>query len=356
MGATYYASGSNHAGEIAGLAEIGHAIGVAAPEVSEAALEALLGTGGAVEVFVDSGAFSEVTFGANGPEVVEPITDARWQKVLGLYRQLGAELGAALTVVAPDKVGFAADTIERLRRYAADVREIAALGVQVLVPLQGADKAAFWTEAQAALGMAEADGLVPALPCKKNATSPAEVVAFVRQVAPRRVHLLGLGAANPAAAGILQSVGAATRVTLDSNLIRANVGRGVKRRKLTAANDAVADVLAYLVWREVLPAGAIGQGFDYTDSICEPSGWMTPAALRRMARELGLEAGERRELLADVDAFVADRSDCPLVELALDAEWAKFAAACQTAERKRQSIIRAFGPQAPTTQLGLFAA
>jgi hypothetical protein len=60
----YFASGSNHQGEIEGLSSVGFNVGVAAPEVKSAetigTLTGLAGTG--IRVFVDSGAFGEVDF------------------------------------------------------------------------------------------------------------------------------------------------------------------------------------------------------------------------------------------------------------------------------------------------------
>lgn len=67
--AAWFASGSNRAGEIRGLGIVGQDVGVAAPEIlgrapAEAALLELAGSD--VQVFVDSGAFSEVEFTAQG--------------------------------------------------------------------------------------------------------------------------------------------------------------------------------------------------------------------------------------------------------------------------------------------------
>ena len=227
-GVTYFASGSNHAGEIAGFAALGHAVGITADKLNEAALVATEATNGSVPVFVDSGAFGEVSFGDNGPVVVKPISDAQWKTRLALYSRLADALGSALTVVAPDKVGFADETLGRLSRYRKQVQAIAAKGATTLVPLQGADKVDFWRKAQLALNMTENDGLVPALPCKKNATSIDDVVAFCAATQPRRVHLLGLGAPNKNARRVVEGIrqmSPDTEISLDSCLITASVGK-----------------------------------------------------------------------------------------------------------------------------------
>jgi hypothetical protein len=239
----YFASGSNHAGEIDGLASIGHSIGVAVNELNDEAIEALKATAGAVPVFVDSGAFSEVEFPGGVPTVVKPITSSEWTRRLELYQELAEALGAALMVVAPDQVAFPGETLGRLSRYRKQVQAIAATGAKVLVPLQGKNKVGFWRRAQLALNMTEADGLVPAFPCKKNATTPVEIQAFVAAVRPKAVHCLGMGSRNKAALGLCQALRELDQdlaITLDSNLIRANVGRsGDKARAYTAAQDEV---------------------------------------------------------------------------------------------------------------------
>lgn len=170
-GVTYFASGSNHAGEIAGWASIGAPIGVAVNELNEAAIQALEATAGSVPVFVDSGAFSEVAF-TPVPTVVKPISPAEWDVRLALYLRLAKVLGAALTVVAPDQVAFPGETLGRLSKYRKQVQAIAKAGAKVLVPLQGSDKVKFWKQAKMALNMTERDGLVPALPCKKERDEP----------------------------------------------------------------------------------------------------------------------------------------------------------------------------------------
>jgi hypothetical protein len=219
-----FASGSNHAGEIRGWAGMGRDLGVAAPELSEAAvveLEALAGTD--VAVFVDSGAFSEVTFGADGPKVVKPITDAEWLKRLALYERLATALGGQVHVVAPDQVGNQAVTLERLERYRAQLHTIAALGAHILVPVQKGDmsQADFMRAAEAIVGL----DVVPSIPCKKAATTPEELGAFCADYKPTRMHLLGLGARGSRTPKYLAQVAELApdaQVTLDSCVIRAH--------------------------------------------------------------------------------------------------------------------------------------
>ena len=243
---TYFASGSNRSSDIRGFASVGHPIGVAVPELSPKAIEELEATAGSIPVFVDSGAFSEVRFGANGPEVVKPITDAAWETIIRLYFRLGHALGSSLFVVAPDCVGFQGETLRRLANHAAALRGLRAMGVNVLVPIQkGAmSQADFDAEVTAVLGFSD---YVRALPCKKGATTLEELAAFVATVKPARLHLLGMGLKNTNMARALELVAELspeTELSCDSNWITANVGRGRSPRLLTRCRDWAASIIA----------------------------------------------------------------------------------------------------------------
>ena len=62
QGVRSYASGSNFAGEIRGFSHVGIPVGIAADMVKPAAVAELLALPPTYPLFVDSGAFSEVTF------------------------------------------------------------------------------------------------------------------------------------------------------------------------------------------------------------------------------------------------------------------------------------------------------
>lgn len=218
--AVVYASGSNHAGEIRGFASLGMGVGVAADQVNADAVKALLEVD--VPVFVDSGAFGEV-----GPNlaVVAPINHAEWMRRLNLYARLARKLGPRLTVVAPDQVGNQGETLRRLRRYAPQMQAIATTGAKILLPLQGGElpMAEFERRARTVLGAPA----VPAIPMKKGATSPEALADYVRETLPPELHLLGLGVTGRAAKsilGLIAELSPATKITMDSNRIRAVVG------------------------------------------------------------------------------------------------------------------------------------
>lgn len=235
--AAVFASGSNRPGEIRGFGNVGHDVGVAAPELNREAIDALKALAGTdVQVFVDSGAFSEVRFESDGPHVVKPLGPDHWRNVLDVYRELAVALGSQVWVVAPDMVGHQVETLERITRYREHLGDLANLGARVLVPMQlGAlDQSAFACEVDALLPFA----WVPALPCKKAATLPEEVADFLADYPATHVHLLGCGARNRRLTEYLAAVPAAVSVSLDANWITANVGRQGKPRRYTRARDA----------------------------------------------------------------------------------------------------------------------
>jgi len=243
---TYFASGSNRPADIRGLAAVGHPIGVAVPELSPNALRELEATAGAVPVFVDSGAFSEVRFTSSGPEIIRPITDAKWRHVFRVYFRLARALGSALHVVAPDCVGFQGETLVRLRKWAPALRELRKLGVHVLVPIQkgSMSQADFDAAVSSVLGFSD---YTRALPCKKGATTLDELAAFVSAVRPARLHLLGMGIKNrnmSKAIAAVSELSPETELTCDSNWIAANVGRGRKPRLLTRCRDKASALIA----------------------------------------------------------------------------------------------------------------
>ena len=243
----YFASGSNRPADIRGFAAVGHAIGVAAPELSpnaEKELVKLAGTG--IQVFVDSGAFSEVVFTEAGVVVVAPITEVMWQERLALYARLARALGPQVHVVAPDRIGDQEETLTRLTKYAPELRVIRALGAKILVPIQKGthSQATFVRAIERALGFSD---FVHAIPSKKKATSMSELRAYLTAVKPTAIHFLGLGIKNANAKTVLamvEELSPTATVTMDSNLIAANVGRGPVPRPLTRVRDEAAAMIA----------------------------------------------------------------------------------------------------------------
>jgi len=245
----YFASGSNHPGEIRGFADIGHPVGVAANHVRDAAEAELLALAGTdLPVFVDSGAFSEVDFDDDGRPIVKPgmeITLRDWNKRLGLYQRLARKLRHQLWAVAPDRVGDQDYTLKLLKQFRSTCSVVSHHGGELLVPLQrGAlDQAAMHDRVDAILRCR----WTPAIPCKHAATPVKEIARYAAARQPRRIHLLGMGPTNRRCQPTMDAIWAAsprTEIILhDSFMIRAHVGRtngrGGGPRKYTAACDAV---------------------------------------------------------------------------------------------------------------------
>jgi hypothetical protein len=349
QGIRYFASGSNHPGEIAGLADAGIDVGVAVHELHSGgihAIECAVREHG-VRVFVDSGAFSEIGFGPTGPFVAEEISEDEWGSRLATYVEIADRIGSALFCVAPDMVAFQAQTLDRMTRWAHMVRAVARRGANLLVPCQkGAlSLAEFWQVATAVLGIPAAQ-LVAAIPMKKDATSTPELAAFVREAQPARVHLLGLGPKSARFDEVIAAVRAAspaTEIFCDSVLITSLVGRsngkGGAPRPLTAATDTV---VAELEERLFSDCGDL----DYTDAIACPSEWLTVAGLKRLARDLAALGVDSDGLVADVDGWLQQDDNYldPRVDLALDGLWAEYArGAGTTTYRKREALRRLFG-------------
>ena len=347
-GVCYFASGSNHPGEIIGFAKVGIHVGVAAPDLHSggiAAIEEAALVYGA-RIFVDSGAFSEVGFGPNGPFVANPISDEEWSKRLWLYALLAEKIGDKLYAVAPDQVAFQAETLVRMKKYAAEMQLVASLGANVLVPVQkGAlPMADFWKAAKEALGIPE-ENLVAAIPMKKDATTTAEFAEFMATAKPARVHLLGLGPKSSRFEEVIAAAKAAspeTKLFCDSVLITSLVGRtngrGGAPRPITAMADNVQAEIEETIFNDC-------GDLDYTDAIAYPSAWLNAAGLKKAGKEMGLAGKELAAFTADPDGWlqVEDRYMDPVVEMTIEGMWAEFAAGGgNTVYRKRETIVRLF--------------
>lgn len=319
----YFASGSNHPGEILGFASIGMNVGVAAPSTTpaaEAALVSLAGT--STKVFVDSGAFGEVAFGPDGMFVKKLITPEEWTSRLDLYERLASALGKQLYAVAPDQVGNQPVTLERMRTYRERIQKIRKTGASILAPIQKGDlsMADFDRQVEKALGFSD---FVRAIPMKKDATSVEELRAFMRERKPRRIHLLGMGPGAKIYSEVIKmihEIAPGTSVTLDSVKITSAVQRPEKGppRKLTAAQDRVRAKYNQAVFFESV------SGLDYTDVIATPSQWAPPAVIEWGAKQIG--AGGKSFRL-DPDAYVAAHViDNPKLDHVLDLMWHRHAA------------------------------
>lgn len=326
---TVFASGANEAREIRGFHLANIPIGIAVSHVREEAIRELLNNDS--PVFADSGAFSECVFTTDRqPTYPKPISDTEWRRRLAVYRRLATTLGPKLTVVAPDRVADQRVTLLRLARYRDEMAEIAALGAEVLIPVQNGDlaPAKFFRAALQASGL----DLVPAMPMKKAATGFAEVLAFVQEVRPRRLHLLGMGYERSQArklVSMLQVIAPDMEISLDSNRLRAVTGKG---RVMTKTEATMREEEPYGVYAEVQSEALelADRRLDYTDLIASPSTWITREQLRVLAVTIGLTTDAWADFLADPDGFLQEEADgfdsvayieLPHIAHALDTAW-----------------------------------
>jgi hypothetical protein len=285
----HFASGVNAPGEVRGLALSGRNYGITANEIREGLIAELeLFAGGLQELFVDSGAFSEVKFGPEGPKVVRPMTDADWDRVFDLYQWAATSYGPRARLVAPDRVGCQATTLARLATYAPQIAACAALRAQIIVPVQKGEipMGEFFQLECAILNLRETP--IAGIPMKKDATSMAELAEFVATLPwfGARIHLLGIG---PSATrgkvkfvdviALIKRIRPNADITSDSVTIRRLVGRSNGRggapRALTAAQDR-ARALGVTDPQAVKSAGLIHQGLAERDAELEranDAGW-----------------------------------------------------------------------------------
>lgn len=362
----YFASGSNHPGEIEGLSSIGFNVGVAASEVKSAeavgALLALAGTG--IRVFVDSGAFGEVDFNFPnatgrpkknrrskrqielgmvattppgglpypkrpiGPLILEEITPAQWRIRLETYRVLAEGLGSQVYLVAPDCVGHQDETIRRLHTYAGEIRALRKLGANIIVAMQKAvtldaqhldpdapgiplgrlSREALDARIESILGF---DDFVRGMPMRNRTTTPDEVVAFLKaRPHVKRIHLLGFGPASRgyvAALKKLASVRSDARpdldLTCDSVLVVAHKGKTNGPGGGPRRLTKAEDEY----WHDELGPESFsddtGLG-DYTEAISEVASWLPRSAREQLADRWLLDNVQRRAWLKDPESWL----------------------------------------------------
>lgn len=358
---TYFPSGSNHPGEILGFADAGMNVGATIVELRLNAAEVLAGLAGSgTKVFMDSGAFSEVTFPAGVPTITSPISDEDFAARLDAVEELARSLGSQLYAVAPDCVAHQAETLDRLARFADRVRTIRALGANVLVAHQkGAlSLVDFNRRAAEILGFSD---FVVAVPMMKDETSAEELAELLSTVRPAAVHLLGLGPKSPrfeTAVAAVRSASPSTAVFCDSVAITSLVGRtngpGGGPRALTAASDAALETVREELWGE----GVEGE-LDYSDSIVDNvDEWLVTRAARkelldRVAAFRTVSRSDRAVCYASPSAWLTGEDedgdapiDCDWVVSILDELYAAAAEKRTVTWRKRTALRAVFSPAA----------
>lgn len=228
--------------DLLGLSRIGHPLGVSISVLSGPALEALCQLD-ACDVFVDSGAFSEVD---REGRVVAPITDTEWIKRVAVMHRIATALGRRAVIVAPDRVGDQQETLRRLALFEDALRAIVETGARIVVPIQrgGMSPAMFFDAATCLVG----GPFVCGIPGNKAAMPAHELEDFLWSRRPAAVHLLGVGPKSrrfPELVDVLRRFVPDAAVSCDSNGLAAAVGktngRGGTPRALTAAQQRTGD-------------------------------------------------------------------------------------------------------------------
>jgi hypothetical protein len=307
-GVVVYASGTNRASDIRGVMAAGIPVGVDVSRLSPSATRELLGS--VLPVFLDSGAFGEVSIQRGQVCITHPITESQWnarlEKYLFIARQLDRKRSdscARVTIVAPDCVGSQELTLERLSRFRNQVRQVHAAGADVVVPMQTGrlNAVEFYTKAKSILGIET----VPGMPMKKAATTAGAIQELLQCVSPKRIHLLGLGADNHKAGPLIRFIrhlSLGTLISMDANRIRAAVGRNrsITRREKKHFDDAMESWTGELDLRE-----SGGELHDLTELLFQPSLWLRGRKLTQFADSLTwLAISQRTEFLDDPDRFV----------------------------------------------------
>lgn len=301
-GVRVFASGANREPEILAFDRLGIPVGVSVNHLNQAAIAALIEL--RHPVMIDSGAFSEVAFTAQGPKVLASITDQEWRRRLSIYLQLALALRDKAMLVAPDRVGDQEETLNRLRAYRTELVAISATGASLLLPLQigTMSHAEFFAAAQLAAGVP----LTPAMPMRKAATSAEDLLSFVGEFKPRHIHLLGIGIENSRAKGLVEAIryfSPGTTISMDSNRLRAVAGHDRPLTRLeTELRSSATKRLFGAVDSQVLALN--GEAVDYTDLIASPSQWAAAEQLSAIANAAGMTEHERSGFATDPDQFL----------------------------------------------------
>ena len=331
-GVQVFASGANRECEIRGFARLGIPVGVSVNHLNESAIAALIELN--QPVLVDSGAFSEVVFTSTGTHTVRPIDETEWKSRLGLYLQLAAALGKRAMFVAPDMVGDQRETLSRLGRYRTQLAAIAATGAAILLPLQvGALSHDEFLEAARNITGAP---LTPAMPMRKAATTAEALLSYVERTRPRHIHLLGIGIENRRTDKLIRAlryVSPATSISMDSNRLRAVVGKNRPLTQLEAEFRSLpAESLYGAVESPILRLN--GEVLDYTDLIAFPSLWATPEQLTAIAGALNLPQSACQSFTTSPDEFL----QAPCAEF-VDLTWIEHPVLAQELDRAWHQFV-----------------
>jgi len=301
------------------------------------------------------------------------ITPQQWIEKLDAMSLLAETWGARVHIVAPDKLFDPEGTLQRMRDAAPMIQRIVRFGAEVLVPLvprPGQTLVQAFQTAAEAMGVNKAQ-LVPAIPMRWNkkrkrfVTDPRDVVAFVAEYQPVRLHLLGMGETNSAFDKLFADINQASKhtwVSVDSAKAPAGACRPSSTRKigrLTAGRDEAEAQLQ----DECYFGGGDSRTLtpDFTEAFIEMNSWTTkkdrvalaknitkgnPSSRRPPSDVFGTKR-EKQQFIDDPETYLQQHTDDESLSIALYEAvadlWRTKFYELSTAERVRRGIIKAFG-------------
>ena len=307
---TWYVSGANRPSDIRGLALANVAIGADVSRLSEPAIEAILKS--EVPIFLDSGAFREVSVQGGRVVVTHPISSREWERRLSLYLRIARmceertprSISPRVTIVAPDRVGSQAETLKRLSKYKVQLMAIRKAGADIVVPLQ-IGRLSLREFHNAAAGILNME-IVPGMPMNKAARDIEEILLFLHESKVDRVHLLGIGPKNARMHTLLREVqrlAPSVVLSADSNQIRAAVGQTrpltrLERENLNFFVEHWSGEVDLRPWEDA--------AYDMTELLFCPSCWLGDVMdIAQFARSLTWMSEEsQQEFSSDPDAFL----------------------------------------------------
>ncbi len=235
---TYFASGLSQNAPLTALVDKGFQVGISAKggKINKNFLKRVLAlsVNPKTMLFFDSGAFSEID---RQGKIVKPIN---WKDVFNLYLQAHNDYGERLYVVAPDRMGDQKESLKRLKKWLEDGGLIFS---NTIIPLQsniyGKGRSLSLVQMYDKIndllrGTVLEHTWIPAIPVtQKSPYDLNDVLTFIEEVQPERLHILGASPANPLFARFsseISDLNPFIDISLDAQRITALVGFKDKAR------------------------------------------------------------------------------------------------------------------------------
>ena len=233
-------------------------------------------------VFVDSGAFTAFTKN-------RPYMEADWARVFGLYDQMvkNSSDPSKLFLSAPDVIGKMNETADLQLQHLGKMKEWSDAGIQLIVPIQRGWKPDQYIQHLNKLKDGLGKDFIVGFASNKMAWEPEQAASVIREVKPKRVHLLGLG---PGGRRFPDFQKAIKEAYPDVEIYTDSVPSGFRDfsvNRMAKANRAEFEDM----WR----------GYDETELYRDALDDLSPKGARRLGEEFGIEY-----LGIPIDEFVKD--------------------------------------------------